>query len=210
MAGSWESIVITMSIAHLRKYHNDLEEMVELKSDNFGSWMDEMAITLDKDVANNFNEFYSNEYWELKEEFPNTLRKSIFNMSYSYFEHQLKNICNTFKNKGDRLPPKTNKHESMIQYYRNYIEEKSGLPLNEMEDIWRIISNDYRGIRNHLTHEYGECIEITYALEGALSRIADVEIKQYEIYLGKEFVEQFIDRIEQYLEYVAQSLTKAS
>jgi hypothetical protein len=204
MRSGWIAFEITISINHLRKYHNDLEEMIELKSEGFGSWMDEMMATLDSDVADCFNEFHNDEYWELKDEFPNTLRKSIFNMSYSYFEHQLKNICNYITKGGDIIPKKN--YGSVIQLYRDYIVEKTGIPLNGRGEIWRSI-NDYRQIRNHLTHEYGECIKITNALEGALNRISDVEIKNYEIYLGKGFVEQFIDSIEHYLKYVGQSIT---
>lgn len=199
---SWIEVEIFVGINHLRKYHTELEEMIEGKLTEFNEIIDNDVKDLSPEDADTFYDFHSDEYWELKDEFPNTLRKSIFNLTFSYFEKQLKKICLDITPEGEGLPKKTNNKESIIEFYKIYIESKLNKKLDDKKEIWKSIDQN-RMIRNQLIHDYGELVDISNNISDIIHNNSNIQVKDDNIYLQKEFVEQFITDIEKFLKHTA-------
>lgn len=98
-------------------------------------------------------------YWKFEEEFPNTLRKSLFVTIYSLIENVLLAICRQKEREGNLSPSVEDffdKKPNLLRQSKIYLKEVAGLsdfPANSNE--WSEIFGHYRRLRNCIVHNEG-------------------------------------------------------
>lgn len=149
-------VLIEFSIENLNSYVLKIEEFLDKEIENFNDNFEEKTKGWNDEDKNEYGEYLSDEYWILAETHPNLLRSSMFISIYSFFEKELKDICEYYKkgknNKQIIYPKKISKISKSLLCLEQCYDIKFSIIIEE----WKKIDEVYREIRNLFAHDGGE------------------------------------------------------
>ena len=148
--------------SHLKMQFMELEECAESVENLLFNEIKNLTIRVEKNAATMsdedktayFEDVASDEYFQLQESFPQTIRISLFVHSYSLFEHSLTKLTNRiYKDLNLELDPKELKDVGIIRA-KTYLQKVAHVGFPENHPAWGeiIILNK---IRNLYVHQDG-------------------------------------------------------
>lgn len=155
MNKSFLEAFVEIKLDTLSKYTITIEELLRSKADEYSAWVDEEAKKiLTKEAQDDFCDFYSDEYWELTEEFPNILRYSLFVMCYTFLEHELISLCKYIRRNRNYEISHTDIKGNGIFKAKTYLKKVAKIEFPDQITSWGNIVN-YNKIRNLIVHNDG-------------------------------------------------------
>ena len=148
-------IRIAFDIRNLREYVRKLEDVLRNELEKFNLRVEEETSKLPEHQKEEFYNFCSGEYWQLTEVFPHIFRSSLFVTCYSFFEHELNELCGYF-HKHQSCPIKINdlKGDGIFRA-KIYLKKVVGIEFPDQSTSWEDIV-DYNKIRNIIVHNNGK------------------------------------------------------
>lgn len=176
--------------AHFEKISNSLEN----KIDNFvNEYEDEPKteyeqIEFDREIGNYIDELtpYTNEY-------PEIMRKSLLVSIWSFYEHQLINLCK-------KKDPDKQFRTDILENAKKYIKNEMKLAFPDQGSDWIFIRH-VRRIRNCIVHN-GSYVQKNSALENAINHsLSNIKIStDSSLIIKKQFIPEFLEIIGRHLQ----------
>jgi len=105
------------------------------------------------------HEYYQDQYYQYKEFYPSIFNNSTLLSLYSFFELNLKELCNTIGTHSDlKRKPKHLNGQNYVEKSRHYLELVIGINLSDLQATWEKITF-YRRIRNKIAHNNSSIVE---------------------------------------------------
>ncbi|MEG6566773.1 hypothetical protein V6B95_07315 [Thermoanaerobacterium saccharolyticum] len=195
---------ILSGIEHLKNLIEEMEKLLNARTESFLVWLDKTANSLSEDDKEVLYDIYIDEYFDLKKDFPNTLRRAFISLSYSFFENQLKSICKSIdSNYAEKIPK--NKNIPNIKLYIDFISKEKDIDLECKSDILKAI-DQYRIVRNFLMHGYGLDASKNKNVLEIVKESDELIIENDVLYISQKYVLDFIECIKDYLLYIADNI----
>ncbi|WP_434639816.1 hypothetical protein PQ743_11250 [Thermoanaerobacterium thermosaccharolyticum] len=77
---------ILSGVEHLKNLIEEMGKLLNASTESFLVWLDKTANSLSEDDKEVLYDIYIDEYFDLRRDFPNTLRMAFIGLSYSFFE----------------------------------------------------------------------------------------------------------------------------
>ena len=185
--------LLNFDLENLENYCQIMETSLKNQKKNFEEWLEKEAEKLSEEEKEEFYDFYSDDYWELSNVFPNTLRSSLLVAAYSVLERQLVACCTELWNK-NQYPVKPNIPQRRIIFEaRNYLITHAGISIPDTSPNWSGIVS-YNKIRNSIVHNGGKLNSQRLAdLQPFLALNPSITLDQFHgVVLGEDACKNFI------------------
>lgn len=137
----------------LEEYLKTTEKYLQKAKSELEAWLNEQAKNLPPRERDEFEQFYSDIYWDYALTFPRVLRNSFLVSAHSLLEHEMGRICETLK-KEQQLPNSWQELGlGVLKNFKKYCKLAS-LPYQFNNLAWQEINNYYL-VRNCITHNNG-------------------------------------------------------
>lgn len=148
-------IVIISQLEYLSQYIKTMEKLLKSEYEKFDYILDEKIKNLENEEEKEFLcDKYLEDFWHLKDVFPNILRTSFFVKCYSILETELNNVCKLLqKQNGYRLSVSDLKGNG-IERAQLYCKKVVCIDFPDKSKAWQEIKN-YNILRNIIVHREG-------------------------------------------------------
>lgn len=145
------SSTIELEAKSFKEYILDSRISVKKQQDEFNSKIDNQ-MNLNPDGAQEIHEFYEDEYYQFNEFYPSTFNNSTLIMIYSFFEYNLRSMCNYLHRiQGHKISLDDLQGNNYIEKSKKYLTLVVGLNLDDLEMTWNKITK-IQNIRNCIVH----------------------------------------------------------
>lgn len=138
----------------LEDYAESLERYLNNEVKALEARHKEQTAKMTPEQKEEFDDFGADEYYQLTETFPQTLRVSLFIHAYSLFEHSLNELANTMGSlRGIKITTKDLKDEGITRA-KNFLKKVVQVNFPETDPFWQEIITLSK-IRNYFVHREG-------------------------------------------------------
>jgi hypothetical protein len=134
----------------LKRYLGTLNKLLKKEQEDLPKMIEVEAEKLTNEDNRDYRDFYAEELWYLKKDYPNILRQSFLMACYSCLEHDLFRLCDYFQKTQDLPIPEKRGIQSARQYLEKEAKFKSLDKLPSWEEILHL-----QDIRNCIAHNDG-------------------------------------------------------
>jgi len=196
--GPW----IRVKLDKLDRYAEQMEDYIATAEREYNADIDRRAKLIAEEFRDEFYEDAADGFWELKDVFPNILRRSFFLYAYSFLETELGRVRDYHEKKALGVLPKKGSYISKSRYYLNSIGISFALT------DWPKIDGDYRALRNMFAHAAGQLHDpaVRSDIQLLLARLGNAKIEQYEIVIEQEFITRFLALIRRFFAELCSAL----
>ena len=133
-----------------------VENYLEKEVKDLVDYHDKRTESLSEEEKNEYYDFYSDDYWQLDEVFPNIQRKSELIGIYTVLEHNLNLLCSIYeRHTNSKVKLSDLKAYGIIDTAKKYLVKVVGLDFPSNHSSWTEIKNIQR-IRNLFVHNDGK------------------------------------------------------
>jgi len=192
--------LINSKLYDLEEYAQRLGGLLKNELKGFTSFVEKEAAKLDEPEKERLYDLYSDDYWKLKDVFPNIVWCSLFITCYSLLEHELSRICESMRSlKECPLKPSDLKDRGIFQS-KAYLKKVIGIQFPDNTRYWQEICF-YNRIRNRIIHEGGRVYdsENDSKLRAEIDRTSSINLDDYgRILLSCDFVLEVIENLKSF------------
>lgn len=142
-------------IEQFRSHVDGVEKYLEKDVKDLLAYHEQKTEGLSAEEKDEYYEFYSDEYWQLNEIFPNIQRKSELIGIYTIVEHYLNLLCSIYEQDGiSKVKLKDLKGQGIIDRARKYLVKVVEIDFPSQADSWSEIRR-IQNIRNLFVHNDG-------------------------------------------------------
>lgn len=194
-----------------KEYLYDINNLASKEKEKLDRMVNEM-VAQNPDDAQDIYEHFSDQYAMYETKYVELINNGSLVNSYSFFEHQLKDIVRTLK-KFVTNPKGTFKHRKNLSYtenLRNEILAITGLDFSSLATDWTTLDK-YRILRNIIVHNGANLLEkegtalteqTNYSLVNTFSKIKINRDNGDFFITDKELVADYFDLVDRYLKNV--------
>jgi|GEM_PF-1644839 len=172
---SWLKVTYQIGFGEFTTFMSDMEEAIQARKNGLEQDFEEQSRGLDDESKDGlFQAMYLDDYSTIKESFPNILIRSMIFSCYSFFEAQLKNVCDVL-HRSYRFPPLKKQNFGIIQS-KQYLSKDDALASLFDGRSWEQI-DEIRRIRNFIVHEGKSVVRAgdeVYAIMQTMSHMINV------------------------------------
>ena len=136
----------------------DIDKVIKSHKTEFESKVNEQIKKYphnEQDIKEHFEE----QYYQYYEMYPSLYRNSVLLTIYSYFEHNLNQICDTISKYGNSVEKYDKKNKrNLIERCKTFLTKTYGLDLSDIEEIWSNLTV-YQKVRNAIAHNDSNTIK---------------------------------------------------
>ncbi|WP_169801073.1 hypothetical protein [Halalkalibacter krulwichiae] len=185
-----------LTIYYPIEQYKEYAELIETHLSKKSQWFADEAKKLSPEEYEEFETFYSDDWYNHRFVYSQTHRKSLFNTIYSFLEKTLLNICQKQDKSNKSLVKYSDINGKGIDKSRTYLTKVIGINIPQTD--WEILKS-YQSIRNSLAHNDGENISQNDKIPPAIRKVESIRIENDRIKLDPEACEKFLDKIENFL-----------
>lgn len=143
-------------IDQFRLHINGVESYLEKEAKSLINYHEERAKDLSEEEKDEYYNFYTDNYWQLSEVFPNIQRKSELIAIYTLLEHHLNSLCSIYEGHSNSQVKLCDlKANGIIETAKKYLEIVIGIKFPSSGTTWQEIKQVQR-IRNLFVHNDGQ------------------------------------------------------
>jgi len=193
------------------KYHvSGVENYLSLEVKDLVNRHEQATENLTEDEKNEYYEFYSDDYWQLAEVFPQIQRKSELVGIYTVLEHNLNLLCSIYQRHTDsKVKLSDLKAQGIIDTARKYLVKVVGLDFPSDHRSWAEIKKIQR-IRNLFVHNDGKLKGTDNdkrPIKDYISNSNYLELGQYErIIINSGFTIYCLDQFREFFDELFKSV----
>ena len=147
------AIGASIRLRELEEYLKTTEKYLQIAKTDFETRFDEQSKTLSPEERYEFNEFYSDAYWDYAETYPRILRSSFLVSALSLLEHEMWRICGWLNSKKLIQSSWNDIKGNFFERFKKCCKE-ARLPLSFNDQAWEKIQ-EYYLVRNCIVHNMG-------------------------------------------------------
>lgn len=147
------AIGASIRLREFEEYRKTTEKYLQIAKNDLETQLNERARKLSPQDRDEFNEYYSNTYWEYAETYPRILRSSFLVSALSLLEHEMGRICESLRREKPIQSSWNDLRGNIFGRFKKYCKE-AGLPLSFNDPAWQKIRKYYL-VRNCIVHNMG-------------------------------------------------------
>jgi len=143
-------------IDQFRLHINGVESYLEKEVKDLVNYHEERTKDLTQEEKDEYYDFYSDDYWQLSEVFPNIQRKSELIGIYTLLEHHLNSLCSIYEgHSNSQVKLSDLRANGIIETAKKYLVKVIGINFPSSGATWQEIKKVQR-IRNLFVHNDGQ------------------------------------------------------
>jgi hypothetical protein len=172
---------LTLIETHLDEKHKELE-----------MWFEQISQGMDEEEKYRYDDMLSEQYWNLKQTYPNLLYKSFCITIYSFFENELNKFCRKAMKEKQIDVDIAEYSGNGIRRAQQYLKKEGCIDFPDQGREWKRILM-FADVRNAITHTFGELKYLSEEKKRKLERVENTTIQNEDIYLSRDLFIQFIE-----------------
>ncbi|WNQ12199.1 hypothetical protein MJA45_03870 [Paenibacillus aurantius] len=159
IATGWLKMTYEIGFDEFEKFFSDMEVAISVRKKRVEDDFEEQSKGLDDESKDEMFEYmYLDDYTTINKSFPNILKRSMVISCYSFFEVQLKNLCDVLHRRYRFSSLGRKKNFGIIQS-KDYLIKTTDTFASLFESrLWEQV-NEIRQIRNFIAHEGKSIVE---------------------------------------------------
>lgn len=203
------------SFEYLREYLENVQSLFNMQQQRLFALMDLQTAGLSQNEKDQFYEWHSEDYWKLKDSFPDIHRNALFIAIYSEFEEMLKSICGALASKKGCDICLYTWRGGILEKAKSCFTKDIGIKWSISPELWDEVTS-IRGIRNTIVHNAGwlddarkdyEKLEM-YISSERVSATLHQRDGLHKVQLTDSFISEVLGTLDQLLEELFNSVSE--